>query len=329
MPRPNRPWFRADRGEWYMTIDGVKTRLRVFDPDDCDGAVAAAESLRGAVQAEAVRRGTLAEAVDGFKVDQFPSRSEATRYAYTNRLRWAFKHFGSVPVESLDPKEVEKLAAGERWTDSTKRLTLTCIQVVVRWAGRKDFTLDMPRWGRRDEQCVLSRGELESVLAECKGDFGPLVRFLFLTGCRPTEGRTVTADMVRWDRSVVVLEKHKTRHATGRAKTVHLSESALAVLEGQRVKYKTGHLFRREDGLPYRDVGVVRRWARIRKKLGLRSQVVPYSLRHSFATHLLELGESSRDVAELLGHTSTAMVEQTYGHFVNPGRLRSVAGKLG
>jgi integrase/recombinase XerC len=80
-------------------------------------------------------------------------------------------------------------------------------------------------------------------------------------------------------------------------------------------------LFLNHHGEPLGVRGLRYRLDRLCARAGLPRGVSPHTLRHSFATHLLDGGADLRIVQELLGHENLATT-QVYTH-VSPGRLQS------
>ena len=78
-------------------------------------------------------------------------------------------------------------------------------------------------------------------------------------------------------------------------------------------------VFLNHAGTPLGVRGLRYRLDRLCRAAGLPEGVSPHTLRHSFATHLLDGGADLRVVQELLGHENLATT-QVYTH-VSPGRL--------
>jgi site-specific recombinase XerD len=83
---------------------------------------------------------------------------------------------------------------------------------------------------------------------------------------------------------------------------------------------ETTAVFLNHRGTPLGVRGLRFRLDRLCRLAGLPVGVSPHTLRHSFATHLLDGGADLRVVQELLGHESLATT-QVYTH-VSPARLR-------
>ncbi len=81
----------------------------------------------------------------------------------------------------------------------------------------------------------------------------------------------------------------------------------------QKLPEKTGPLWPNKDGKPLAVRSVYNVVIKYARKAGAPVGVSPHTLRHTFATHMLDGGADLRAIQELLGHTSLATTEK-YTH---------------
>ena len=158
-----------------------------------------------------------------------------------------------------------------------------------------------------------------------------LIELLYASGARVEEACTLTLDRLDLAQSQVRLEgkggKDRIVPIGGAAVRVlrsYLDVARPTLLSGARatsVAPTDGIVLRGDRGGPLgtRDARTI--IGRLADTAGV-GHVTPHTLRHSFATHLLEGGADLRVVQELLGHASLATT-QRYTH-LSRGRLREV-----
>jgi site-specific recombinase XerD len=96
-----------------------------------------------------------------------------------------------------------------------------------------------------------------------------------------------------------------------------LSQIFLELLRNYYKKYKPSYwLFEGQDGGKYSAASVQAIFRDAQIKTGVNPWATPHTLRHSFATHMLEGGENLRNIQVLLGHESSKTTE-IYTHVIN------------
>jgi integrase/recombinase XerD len=192
--------------------------------------------------------------------------------------------------------------------------------------------LDLPRMPRLLPE-TLTQQETERLLDAPAGDAlldRALLELLYAAGLRISEALRLDLEDLSFDGAYVrVIGKGD------RERLVPVGEIALeairAWLTGPREAllavshvqpHRGGPIFLAKSG---KRLGRQQAWAIVKRAAavaGLNDRVSPHTLRHSFATHLLEGGADLRIVQELLGHASISTT-QLYTH-VTGERIREV-----
>lgn len=151
---------------------------------------------------------------------------------------------------------------------------------------------------------ILSAAEVERTLAAVRRPrFRMLFTTMYATGLRLKEARHLETSDLNAQRGVIVVKHAK----GGRERLVPLSSTLLGQL---REYWKTErppapYLFPSSVCAAPMSADVARRALKLAAKdAGIRIKVSPHTLRHCFATHLLEAGVELRTIQVLLGHTN-------------------------
>lgn len=104
---------------------------------------------------------------------------------------------------------------------------------------------------------------------------------------------------------------------------VMLSEKLLELLRKYFKKYKPKiYLFEEQYGEKYSTRSIQQIFNNAVKKVGIKKKVTVHTLRHSFASHLLDSGTDIRFIQELLGHKYLSTT-QIYTH-INPASVKKI-----
>ncbi|HVF85929.1 MAG TPA: tyrosine recombinase [Abditibacteriaceae bacterium] len=225
---------------------------------------------------------------------------------------------------------------------------LSSIKAWFKWLEREGAILQNPAdavlapKAAHDLPDVLTTGEVETLLSlpDSSTGFGmrdrALLETLYATGLRVAECASMTLGDVDWRVGEVRVKDAKGQKERivllGRpavaALNIYLNEarSLLMARRADKLSATTENLWINSRGTklsPHAIYTVVVGYAR---RAAIDKNVSPHTLRHSFATHLLQHGADSRSVQAMLGHADISTT-QIYTH-ITDSHLRKTYEKF-
>jgi integrase/recombinase XerD len=237
--------------------------------------------------------------------------SPATTRGYILAVKQFAEHFGKSP-EQLGAEEVRRfqlyLLKDKKLAPGTVEIRMSALRFLYKKTlKRRDLAYDdliFPKTPRK-LPVVLSPEEVTRLIEAAPNlRYRTLLMLLYSTGIRRTEASLLQVSDIDSERRVIHIRQGK----GSRDRDVPLSPKLLEALrEYWRWKKPKVYLFPSTSGHrglegPISDKTVWYACKRAASKAGIKKRIGPHTLRHSFATHLLEAGADLRTIQLLLGH---------------------------
>ncbi|WP_243723291.1 tyrosine-type recombinase/integrase [Actinomadura sp. 7K507] len=318
------------------TKDAVKAKLRDL-----------VDEIEKGVQSE--RNYTVEKAVNALLVHLAKQgKSDATMTTYRgladNRI---ISKIGKAKLSELTADDVEAWLdeCAKDMTTQTLKIVHGLLRRAIRLAERRDkvgrnvaLLVDTPHGKRPTKRSrSLSLEQATTLLRaaeEPRHRLGAYVILAIVSGLRTEELRALTWTDVDLKKKVVYVLRSdrdggdtKTKRSRRGIAMADMAVDALTALRKRQAAEKLqagdawqGHnlVFCKEDGTPYTDGDVARRFRQITKAAGLGESWVPRELRHTFVSIMSDQGVALEKISDLVGHSDTRTTQTVYRHELRP-----------
>lgn len=177
--------------------------------------------------------------------------------------------------------------------------------------------------------------EQEIFISHCKATtYHNLFVFLLNTGMRCGEAMALTWADIDFDKMLININKNMSRiinrdenaatrniQVIGTTKTESSARSAPISKKCKEILNRQGKndvfVFSSKAGTPLNQRNINRAYDELLAIAGLSDELTIHSLRHTFATRLLEKGANIKVLSELLGHSGIQITLDTYSHVLD------------
>jgi site-specific recombinase XerD len=231
-----------------------------------------------------------------------------TQEAYVNAVLQLSRRFKKSP-DNIDEEELREyflyLKNEKQVADSTFSIALCGIKFFYEQTLKKEWhTLELVRPNRKKKlPVVLSIEEVKRILS-CvqRWQYRVCLNTIYACGLRLLEGTRLGVKDIDSDRKML----HVVAGKGGKDRYVPLPDHALMLLRHNWCTHRNPDWMfpsRSGDG-PMDESGIQRAFQAALRESGVHKDASIHTLRHSYATHLLEAGVSLRVIQVYLGHAS-------------------------
>ena len=250
--------------------------------------------------------------------------SKSTIQTYFTFIADFIDYMQPKPLVDLTNRDVElfieKIFIARAYSISTQRQFISALKLFVNLypeCNIDSILLSRPKKSRI-LPTVLSQEEIVTLLQVTKNlKHRAIIALLYSAGLRISELISLELKHIDIARRQILVKSGKGR----KDRYVILANSFLPLLQNYVTTYTPSRFFvEGKEGLKYSD-GSIRKFLHRSAELAqIKKKVTPHTLRHSYATHLLENGIGLRHIQELLGHAKpeTTMI---YTHVVKKDLL--------
>lgn len=256
--------------------------------------------------------------------------SDSTRKTYTSLLQKFFSYFADIDPLDLTMEELGKFndeyIMANNYSINTQRQLISAIKLFyenTRSHAMEVEALIRPRKSRKIPT-ILEKTEIQLMIESTANlKHRTIISALYATGMRVSELLNLKMEDIHAEDMYVSI-----RNAKGRKdRNVPLSAQLLKMLRRYYKMYRPViYMFEGSIGRKYSSSSVNNIVKAAAKRVGVIKDVSCHTIRHSYATHLLDKGVNLRYIQELLGHSSPKTTEiYTY---VRPEHINRVQSPL-
>ena len=234
------------------------------------------------------------------------SEQTVKTYVYHNQQFFNFIKKDSSQVSRDDIKKyMAYLLADKKLSRKYVSLVKSAILFVYNELVGKGWKIKSPKTAKK-LPVVLTKDEIKAMLSITKNPKHKLmIELLYSSGLRLSECTNLKFEDLELDEKIGWVRNGK----GGKDRIFILSEKlGKHIQKYQKKKKLSGYIFQtKERQFSARSVQKI--IANATQRAGINKKVSPHTLRHSFATHLLESGVDIRKIQELLGHSDLSTTQ--------------------